>query len=96
MDVGQLREAFPELLLSGGIAKGALRRDAAEIASELQRRFRVAWDRGRYTPALDYGAPPDIPWANLVEYAARYKVWAMDPSGKPLNGSASGTASPAG
>ena len=38
-----------------------------------ERCFRVAWTQGRYTPSLDHGAPPDIPWDNVRYYADRYR-----------------------
>jgi hypothetical protein len=79
MHADRLREAFPELFLNGGIAKGALTKGPSEIASEVNRRFRVAWREGRYTPSIDHGAPPNIPWQNLLEYARVYKTAAMSP-----------------
>lgn len=72
MDAGRLREAFPDLFLNGGIAKGALAKGTAEIDAEVESRFRTAWAHGRYTPALDHLAPPDIPYANAQHYARRY------------------------
>ena len=72
MDAGKLREAFPELYLNGGIAKGALTKGPTEIDSEIEDRFEVAWQYGRYTPSLDHLAPPDIPWVNVQHYARRY------------------------
>ena len=79
MDAAKLRAAFPELYLSGGIAKGALTKGPAEIDEEMERRFRTAWTQGRYTPGLDHNAPPDIPWANLQHYAKRYLELAAGP-----------------
>jgi hypothetical protein len=81
MDTGRLREAFPELYLNGGIAKRALTLGGKEIEEEVARRFRVAWEGGRYTPAIDHSAPPDIPWPNLKKYAACYRAWAHSPAG---------------
>ena len=73
MDVGALREAFPALNLNGGIDKRALAQGREAIDAELERCFRVAWSKGRYTPALDHGAPPDISWDNVRYYADRYR-----------------------
>jgi len=72
LGTGRLREAFPDLFLNGGIAKGALAKGIAEIDAEVESRFRTAWAHGRYTPALDHLAPPDIPYANAQHYARRY------------------------
>ena len=72
MDVAALRDAFPTLCMNGGIDKRALTKGEAEIDVELDRCFAVAWRAGRYTPGLDHGAPPDIPWANVQHYARGY------------------------
>jgi len=75
MDVVRLREAFPTLNLAGGIAKRALVEGPAAIDAELRRCFTVAWQKGRYTPSLDHGAPPDIPWKHAMHYAEGIKKW---------------------
>ena len=85
MDAGRLRDAFPKLYLNGGIAKRALTMGEWDIEREMDRRFRVAWEKGRYTPQLDHGAPPDIPWANLLVYAEYYRDWAHSPAGPASN-----------
>lgn len=72
MDVAALRERYPALALHGGIDKRALAKTPAAIDAELDRCFRVAWSKGRYFPALDHLAPPDISWANMQHYAHRY------------------------
>ena len=79
MDVGRLREAFPEFVLAGGIDKRALVRGPAAIDAELKRRFTTAWTKSRYTPSLDHGAPPDISWANAQYYARRVVEFSEDP-----------------
>lgn len=79
-DVAALRAAFPAFSLSGGIDKRALTRGPGEIDRELRRCFAVAWRHGRYTPGLDHGAPPDIPWANMCHYARRYVELCESPS----------------
>lgn len=80
MDAENLREAFPGFFLNGGIAKGALTKGPAEVDAEMECRFQTAWKGGRYTPSLDHGAPPDIPWANLQHYAHRYLELAAGPA----------------
>ena len=79
MDVARLREAFPTLCLNGGIDKRALTRGPAEIDAEMRRCFSVAWKAGRYMPALDHGAPPDISWANAQHFARRLREWCANP-----------------
>ena len=76
MDAARLRETFPQLYIQGGIAKGAIARGGEELREEMKRRFTTAWQKGRYAPRIDHGAPPDIPWANLQEYAKLFREWA--------------------
>lgn len=81
MDAGELREAFPDFCLSGGIDKVAVAEGGRALDEEFERRFRTAWNCGRYTPSLDHGAPPDISWANLQHYARLFLAWAQSPDG---------------
>ena len=78
MDAGELRAAFPTLNLCGGIDKRALVRGPAAIEDELRRRFATAWQKGRYCPSLDHGAPPDIPWAHAQHYAPIYRRYCYE------------------
>ena len=81
MDAGELRAAFPMLSLSGGIDKRAVATGGAAMTAEFARRFETAWRMGRYTPGLDHGAPPDISWANLNDYARLFLAWCESPAG---------------
>jgi hypothetical protein len=72
MDAERLRCNFPGLYLNGGIAKASLTGCHERIEEEMKRRFRIAWDRGRYTPRLDHLAPPDISLGNIRKYAQLY------------------------
>jgi uroporphyrinogen decarboxylase len=78
MDAGELRAAFPTLNLGGGIDKRALVRGPAAIEDELRRRFATAWQKGRYCPSLDHGAPPDIPWEHVRHYAPIYRRYCYE------------------
>ena len=80
MDAGKLRKAFPNFCLSGGLDKVAVARGGKVLEDEFERRFRAAWDLGRYTPSLDHGAPPDISWANLQDYARLFLAWTNSPA----------------
>jgi uroporphyrinogen-III decarboxylase len=81
MDVAALRDAYPDLCLNAGIDKRVLTQDAAAIDAEVARCMAVAWKEGRYTPALDHGAPPDISWENIQHYARAYREWCERPFG---------------
>ena len=75
MDPGALRDAHPALCCAGGIDKVAVANGGDVLEREFERRFRTAWDRGRYTPSLDHSAPPDISWDNMQHFARLFHVW---------------------
>ena len=79
MDIARLRNAFPTLNLAGGVDKRALVIGPAAIDAEVDAKMALAWERGRYIPSLDHGAPPDIPWAHACHYAQRYIPWCAQP-----------------
>lgn len=81
MDVGEIRREYPTLCLNGGIDKGAVARGGEAVQDEMARRFRTAWELGRYTPGLDHSAPPDISWANAQRYAELFTAWCESPHG---------------
>ena len=81
MDPGPLLEQYPTLCCSGGINKVAVVRGGKVLEQEFERRFRTAWDLGRYTPGLDHAAPPDISWDNIRHYARLFLAWHKSPEG---------------
>ncbi|MFC1600912.1 uroporphyrinogen decarboxylase family protein [Candidatus Sumerlaeota bacterium] len=81
MQAAELREAFPAFVLSGGIDKRAVARGGTALDEEVERRFKTAWERGRYVPNLDHMAPPDISWANIQRYAQLVLAWQTSPDG---------------
>jgi hypothetical protein len=81
MDPGAIREQFPKLCCNGGIDKVAVARGGRELMQEFERRFRTAWDLGRYTPGLDHLAPPDISWENARLYGELLRAWCVSPTG---------------
>lgn len=81
MDIAGLRSTYPDLCLNAGIDKRALTQGPTAIDAEVERCMRLAWSKGRYTPALDHGAPPDISWDNIRHYARVYRRWCEQPYG---------------
>jgi len=81
MDTEKLRRQYPTLCLNGGIDKTAVAEGGQKLEAEFERRFRTAWELGRYTPGLDHGAPPDISWANMQHYARLFLAWCKSPHG---------------
>lgn len=85
MDAGELRRQYPTLCLNGGIDKIAVAKGGRKLEQEFERRFRTAWELGRYTPGLDHSAPPDISWANMQHYARLFLAWCKSPHGPATN-----------
>ena len=67
MDVPQLREAFPEFQLIGGINKMKLTKDAETIDTELKR-ITSSLTKGGFIPTVDHLIPPDVSWSNFTYY----------------------------
>ena len=77
------RSLLPELARSIGDREPdvAVAGGGQMLEQEFERRFRTAWDLGRYTPCLDHGAPPDISWKNARQYARLFLSWCESPEG---------------
>lgn len=71
MDVRQVRAAYPDLRLLGGVDKRALAQGPAAIDEELQRRLRGVVGHGRYLPGVDHHLPPDVSLENFGCYLQR-------------------------
>lgn len=69
MDVVALRKEFGrELRMIGGFDKRIMAsKNKEDIRKELER-IRPVIEDGGYIPALDHGAPPDIPFGNVCYY----------------------------
>lgn len=75
MDPAAIRKQYPQFCCNGGIDKVAVARGGREMLDEFERRFRTAWELGRYTPCLDHLAPPDISWKNAQRYGELLQAW---------------------
>ena len=67
--MSRILENYPSICCNAGVDKTAVARGGNDLEDEMKRRFRTAWQIGRYTPALDHGFPPDISWENARRYA---------------------------
>jgi hypothetical protein len=81
MDPSELLEQYPSLSFVGGIDKVAVATGGEALEQECARRFKTAWDLGRYLPALDHLAPPDISWESAQSYARIVRAWTSGPGG---------------
>ncbi|MBT3296067.1 MAG: hypothetical protein HN919_14525 [Verrucomicrobia bacterium] len=81
MDPRELLEQYPTLSFVGGIDKVAVATGGEALEQECARRFKTAWDLGRYLPALDHLAPPDISWESAQRYARIVRACSSGPNG---------------
>ena len=81
MDPCELLEQYPTVSFVGCIDKVALATGGEALEQECARRFKAAWDLGRYLPTLDHLAPPDISWENAQSYARIVLAWTSGPNG---------------
>lgn len=70
MDVREVRQAFPDLQILGGIDKIQLAAGRAQIDAELEK-VPGMLRQGGYVPYVDHLVPSDISWANFDYYRTR-------------------------
>jgi uroporphyrinogen decarboxylase len=68
MDVVKVRDAWPEMVIMGGIDKRALARDRKSIEEEVLRVVPGMLEKGGYIPCTDHNVPPDVPYDNFLYY----------------------------
>ncbi len=79
MDIEKLRDAFSDLCLRGGIDKTCLIGSKQEIEQEVKRKYKLAWNKGRYLPQIDHCVPPDVSWDNIRYFAEYCKKYSAKP-----------------
>ena len=75
MDPGRILNLYPGFCCNGGIDKTAVAKGGDALEQEFEKRFKTAWQLGRYTPSLDHLFPPDISWKNAQRYAELLLKW---------------------
>lgn len=70
-DVVKVGRDYPGLIMSGGIDKRILYKDADAIDAYLETILPVLRRRGGYIPTEDHGVPHDVPWQNYLHYRKR-------------------------
>jgi len=68
MDVIQVREAWPNIVIMGGIDKRALAGGRKAIEGEVMRVVPPMLKKGGYIPCTDHNIPPDVPYDNFLYY----------------------------
>ena len=71
MDVRQIREAFPEVQIMGGVDKREIAGGPDRIDAELAKRIPGMVSKGGYIPMADHQVPPDVSWENYRYYRRR-------------------------
>lgn len=71
-DVLEYRKNFPEFGMMGGIDKRKIADGKEAIDAELEK-VRVMLQYGRYIPALDHAAHPQISWEDFRYYASKLR-----------------------
>jgi uroporphyrinogen decarboxylase len=74
MDVVEVRRAFPELQIIGGIDKRKLATGKAGIDQELAAKVPGVLCAGGYIPCCDHSVPPDVSWEDFCYYRERLAV----------------------
>ncbi len=73
MDVAELGEKYPSLVMMGGIDKRALARGREAIRSEVLRKVPPLVERKGYLPGVDHAVPPDISMENFKYFVNMLK-----------------------
>ena len=67
MDIVEVRKAFPDLCIAGGIDKTKIKDGPEAIDKELRH---IPWmiEQGGFIPHVDHQVPPDVSWENFKYY----------------------------
>lgn len=71
MDIRDIRKHYPELIIIGGIDKLAVARGGDVLEREISEKAGPMIAQGRYIPALDHQAHPEMSLANYRKYICR-------------------------
>jgi uroporphyrinogen decarboxylase len=71
MDIREIRQAYPELILCGGLDKREIGKGRAAIDRELEAKLPFMFERGRYLPSMDHHVPPEVSYADFQYYLER-------------------------
>jgi len=71
MDVVEVRQKFPRLLIQRGLDKLKIAEGKDAIDAELDSRIMPMLQAGGYIPFMDHLVPPDVSWENFCYYRTR-------------------------
>jgi uroporphyrinogen decarboxylase len=71
MNVVEVRKAFPQPQILGGLDKTSVMRGSPDVDSELEGKVPGMLKLGTYIPHVDHNVPPDISWNDFVYYRGR-------------------------
>lgn len=73
MDILKVREAFPKLLIFGGIDKREIAKGKEAIDRELELKLPFMFKSGGYIPNMDHHIPPEVSYDNFRYYLHKCK-----------------------
>jgi hypothetical protein len=76
VDVGQIRDVYPDFLMMGGYDKMVLSKGKAAIREEFERLLPVMRS-GRYVPSVDHQTPPEVSLKNYQIYLGLFEEYAQ-------------------
>ena len=71
MDIRRIREAWPRLVICGGIDKRQIAKGRRAIDRELEARLPEMFRHGGYLPSMDHHVPPEVSYDDFRYYVAR-------------------------
>ncbi len=78
MDIRDIREAYSDLVIIGGIDKLAIAKGGEALENEISDKVDPMVKRGRYIPSLDHQAHPEMSLANYQRYIDRVKEYGVE------------------
>ena len=68
LDIREVRKAYPDLRILGGIDKMEIAKGKEAIDRELEKKLPFMFSKGGYLPTLDHHVPPEISYENFKYY----------------------------
>lgn len=73
MDICRVAEAYPNLIIAGGIDKREIAKGKEAIDQELEKKLPYMFARGGYLPSMDHHIPPEVGYDDFKYYVERVR-----------------------
>ena len=80
-NIVDVRSAFPDFQILGGISKRAVAAGKEAIDAELESKVPPVFRSGGFVPFIDHTVPPDTSWEDFKYYRRRLAELTADPGG---------------